>query len=156
MIWFSIYNHLKDKKSMPKTIKYLIINYLCFVLCKKSKNNHENNINEELVEKNNKKIKFKKDALNLTKNNQENDFEIIKICESPTNEPNESFKKKIKSIRKRSVITLRTHQCESQEHLNNALNKFVFYVFLVFFIFLNIFCLYLLPHFIRKPLSIND
>lgn len=43
----------------------------------------------------------------------------------------------------------------SDQTLLDILNRFGFYLFLLYIIFLNIFCLYMLPYHIRKPLSID-
>lgn len=43
----------------------------------------------------------------------------------------------------------------SNERLNLALNKFVFYIFLLFIIVLNIICLYVCPYVLRSSLKIE-
>jgi hypothetical protein len=69
---------------------------------------------------------------------------------------------KLKSLNKRKEENeLKIKQQQQQDSLNDlmlltVLNRFVFILFFIYIILLNVVCLFVLPFYVKEPLSLDD
>jgi hypothetical protein len=71
---------------------------------------------------------------------------------------------KLKSLNKRkeeNELKIKQQQQQQQDSLNDlmlltVLNRFVFILFFIYIILLNVVCLFVLPFYVKEPLSLDD
>lgn len=123
---------------------------------------------EDLIIKKRNILVFKSEANSLDKSTFQQ-FDIVRMSDSVDSlqdkSLNNSFVNSNESHLRRNNSKLKKNSTKSKKQndhrisdaeLNLILNKFVFNVFFILIVFLNVFCLLVLPYFIRQPLVIDD
>ena len=129
MLWFSIVNYMRDECMLPKCLKNLLLKKYSQVLTT---------------------IRIKKSV-----NELETDKQLEKINKIETDiSANVAIQHTVPATEKTGKKRKLSRNEISDMLLIKNLNKYVFYIFLFFFINLNLFCLIILPNFVRIPLSL--
>lgn len=141
MVWFFLMHCLREYQSqhskVPRTIKFLVSKCICHIMC--IKNYRRIKVISDVALPSNRK----NCDLNLSRNEEL----VLLRLESDRLRREESHYENCPDIETEQWVDL------ADLEIIKILNRFGFYVFLTSIILLNLFCLIILPYFIKQPLK---
>jgi len=179
MIWFSIHNCFRERKQLPRCIRYLVKHFVCFIMRIDLKARiNVKNVDNSVVDSEPDCIIMERKNINGMKTSDTIDSDWISLNNRLLLNPisgggkSDTIVKKVDSNCKNKLVTKKIElnnsdikKFNTKKKINDTklefeliaiLNKFIFYLFLAFIISLNILLLYLFPYYLKSQLHFQD